>query len=498
MPIDQLPAEVVTPTRSELKELWLRRFRTLVPTADTGPKTQPDLRASLAADSLLPLYAIGRRASDNLLVTEARGDAVDQWLEIEGLDERKEAAGATGFVTVSASASGAQVVAGDELVNEVTSIRYEALQTATFQDGDPCPVQAVDTGPETDLLAGVVLKWTSGRPGRAATAVVATGGLTGGRRLETDEEAVQRILDASADPADSGNEAEYIDAIEKTPGIPVQKAFAYSATHGPGTASYAFTVFPAVPGGSRAPTALQRAAVENYVVGLFPGDDGAFFVETVDVNTSIVYRLTWAEEAEGWVDLVQWPPYLAPSGGPGAIIVDSAASATVFTLETDDGDYTGIAQPQDGQSIAFYDPGQRKFVRKTILSFTGTGPWVITCDTTNGVSDTSYTPAVGQRACPWSPSLDLLLPKLLEYFDGIGPGEMFATFYDEGRRLRRQPLPPKHWPYKLTSKGLEQALDLEAVADGNVVEGDGVFPAIGTPGTLVRILKLLHVTAFPE
>jgi hypothetical protein len=68
-----------------------------------------------------------------------------------------------------------------------------------------------------------------------------------------------------------------------------------------------------------------------------------------------------------------------------------------------------------------------------------------------------------------------------------------------GRRQRRQPPAPKKWPYTLTSKALEGALDTVAeVLDRELVEGDGITPAIGTPGILSYMLKLRYVSAFPE
>jgi hypothetical protein len=219
---------------------------------------------------------------------------------------------------------------------------------------------------------------------------------------------------------------------------------------------------------------------------------------TTDENADIVYAVTWAESATGWEDVAPWPPYYAPAATPGGIVVSAATSATSFTLDTDDSDYTDVQQPQNGQTIAFYDPDEFVFRRKRILSFTGTGPWVITCDTTNDVSDTSYTPAVGQRACPWSDSLDILLPGIHAYFDSLGPGEVFASFYDEGRRQKRQPRPPREWPHTLTTRDLIGAVTADEVDDVEALEGDGLTPTIGTPGVLVYQLKLRWLSVFPE
>src|SRR5690606_18200012 len=57
MTIEQLPGEIVVPTRDTLIEQWKRSHRLRVPDADTGVGTQPDVDARVAADALMPVYA---------------------------------------------------------------------------------------------------------------------------------------------------------------------------------------------------------------------------------------------------------------------------------------------------------------------------------------------------------------------------------------------------------------------------------------------------------
>lgn len=516
MTIDSLPGDFTMPERQTLVDSWKQSHRTLVPDADTGPNTQPDVDARIAADAVLALYVAARRATLNAVLEEATGDAALQWGEREGVGEKRDAIGASGYVTITASAGGGTIQDGDELVHEPTGLVFRAIGAASYQDGEPAPVVGVDTGPGTNLAAGVVLQWSSPRPGIFAKATVLEqsdgSGLSGGREAETDEEYVERIAEEKRTRAASGNDAEYQVEAQKTPAVAVQKAFTYPALFGPGTQCLAFTMRPGRPGGARAPNAAQIALVEEHLVGKFPADDGFFAAATVEEDVDVVFGVTWAEGAQGWEDLVQWPPYYATSSGgnPGAIVV-TAATATTFTLATNDSDYTGVPQPQVGQTLAFYDTTNGRFVRKRILSFTGTGPWVITIDTTNGVSDTSYIPVVGQRACPWADSLNAMISRtrtengttiregLLVYFDGLGPGEMFASFYDEGRRQKRIPRPTRDdWPHTLTGKGLENAVDSGDLEDVTALEGDGATPSVGTPGVSTNLLRLRYVAVFPE
>lgn len=504
-PVTELPGEIVLPTRQTLVDRWKRNHRIRVPEADIGPGTQPDVDARINTDIVLPVYAAAKIAGQNSVLEESRDQALDQWGEREGVGERREAVGASGFVKVVASTGGGTIVAGDELIHEDSRLRFAAITTQLYFDGEAAPVIGVDTGPDTNLPAGTPLKWSSPRPGigQIATVLAQTdgSGLSGGRDRETNDEYLGRIKQEKQTRAASGNDAEYQIEAERTPTVAVQKAFTYPAIKGPGTTCLVFTLRPLTAGGSRIPNAAQIALVESHVIGKFPGDDGAFFGTLVEQNADVVYSVEWDEAAAGWEDAVQWPPYYMAGGTPGAIVVQSATSPTSFILKAANDVYTNVLQPQVGQTIGFYETAattELKFRRKRILSFTGTGPWTITVDTTNSVSDTSYTPVTGQRAMPWSDALDKLLPGLLAYFDSLGPGEQVATFYDEGRRQKRIPRPPKTWPMTLAERALIAAVSIDDVADVGLLEGDGVTPSVGTPGVLSNILKLRFVSVFPE
>lgn len=504
MPLDELPGKVLVATREELVERWKRSHRTRVPGADTGPGTQPDVDARSLVDIVLPVLAAAKMSGRNAVLEEARGKAADQWGEREGVGARRDAIGATGYVRMRTSTGGTTIQVGQELTHEPTGLRFEALETRNFVTGDNCAIIGKDTGPETNLAAGLELKWTSPPSGCGATAVIVQqsdgSGLSGGRLRESDEEYVDRIGEEKRTRAASGNDADYQIKAQQTPTVPVQKAFSYPGITGPGTICIVFTLSPLTPGGSRIPNPAQIGLVEAHVEGQMPADDGSFFGALLNQDADVVFDVTWNESAAGWEDTIQWPPYYAPAGSPSAVIVDGSLTptATTFKLKTATSDYTSVKQPQVGQTIAFYEQAKGKFRRKRIGTIAGTGPWTVTCDVTNNVSDTSYIPIAAQRAMPWSDSLDSLLPGLFAYFDTLGPGEQVATFYDEGRRQKRIPRPPRYWPAQLTSKALTDAVATEDVDDVHVREGDNQVPTVGTPGVLSYILKLRYVAFFPE
>ncbi len=518
MTVTKLPGAIQLKQRDRVVKDWKRSHRIRVPEADTGTGTQPDTDARVAADIVMALYATAKVSGDNTVLEQATGEAVDQWGEREGVDKRREAVGASGAVIYAGSTGGSTILENDEIKNETTGLRYRVIRTDHYVPGDLIDIVGKDTGPETNVEAGTQLKWTSPRPGCSDFALVAetsTGsGLTGGADRENDDDCKARIGEEKKNRAASGNDAEYQLEAEKTPNVSVLKAFSHPGIRGPGTTCVVILVAPARPGGSRAPSSTQVGLVETHITSEFPADDGLFMGLVADEPADVSYSFVWSETAASWADVVPWPPFYAspPVSGPGGIQVSAATSATVFTLATSNASYTGVRQPTIGQTIAFSDVDNSTYVRKRILSFTGTGPWVITCDTSNNASDTGYTPIVGQRACPWSDSLTSTLytppneateepaKGVFAYFDGLGPGEQVESFYDdEGFRQRRMPRPPKSWPSELTTRGLiDAAKGGPEVADVDVLEGDGLAPSVGTAGVLSYILLPRFIAGFPE
>src|SRR5688500_1453660 len=113
-PLDELPGEILVPTRDQLIARWKRNHAIIVPEADTGPGTQPDVDARTAVDTVLPIFAYAKIAGDNAVLENARGVALDQWGEREGVGARRDAVGASGSGLVRASSGGGTIEAGDE------------------------------------------------------------------------------------------------------------------------------------------------------------------------------------------------------------------------------------------------------------------------------------------------------------------------------------------------------------------------------------------------
>jgi uncharacterized phage protein gp47/JayE len=514
----EIPGQITLPTRDEIKA----RYKQSHTSKDTNTDLDdPNLEidASVIADALLPGYANQRIIGSNAVLEDATGAALVRWGRRVGVGDPLEASGATGLVIVDAGVGGITVTESRELADASTGLKYNAVlgaPTAHFENGDEFVVQAVDTGPRTNVPAGKLLTWSSAPSGAGPTVTVATNtdgsGLTGGRDTETDPEYRLRIRAEQSDRSRDGNDAHYRATAKKTPGVRVGEAFTWPACLNTGTTALAVTLPAVTPGASRVPNEAQRALVEAYVEANMPGDDCKFFPIMNEQQVDIAYQLNWTDAAAGWADMVPWPPYYppAPIGSPGAVVVDSASDATHFVLKTQNGNYTSVRQPSAGQSLAFYNQTAGAFVLKRISSVSGSGPWTIVSGGTG--SDAVYIPSVGRRAMPWSASLARLLyvaPVTLpdgslgpaggiqSMFDRLGPGEMTSTPPGAGRRRRRQPQSPREWPNTLTAKGLEDAIEIDEVEERSAVEGPGLTTTVGTPGVVVYLMRLRSVAVFP-
>lgn len=501
MPLDVLPGELIAPTRSEWRTKYLRSFQLRNPLASVAEDTQPWVDASSLADVLVIQSENAKRSARGVLLAEATGARLDQRGAERGI-ARAQATSSSGFTRISASTTGTDLFLNDEFLQESTGLVYLCTSERHYANGEDVPVTAKDKGPQTNLAPGAILL-SPFRPGVFPSSTVvaqADGtGLSGGREVEDDDTYRSRIAADQANPAASGNEAEYAKRTQDAAshGVPVQKAFPYPALFGPGSICIAFTLQPAQSGASRRPNDAQIAAVENFVVGLEPGDDSPAYIKILAQPKVLSLKVRWAKAAKGWTDIVRWPPFIPVGSSPGFIHVLSATDATHFVLGTVVGGYSGIPLPQVGQTFGIFDLAAKRFRRKKILSTTGMGPWTIVCDATNNASDTSYKPTFGDRPCPWSESLDSVVAPMLAEFDGLGPGELVPTFYDEGRRQRRNPDPLESWPNEISDRALDGLFALSEVGNARFADDPTGAPVVGIPGISVNIFELQHLAVFP-
>lgn len=501
MALDTFPGTVQVYTRAEIVRRYKRDYQLRVPTADVGTNTQPDIDASLLAEQLLILHndavVIGRSTN----VDDTADEALDKKHGEPDGTPRLDPAGASGFGVVEASSGGTTIFENDEATYAPTGARYRCTVTNLYLDGGLVPIEGIDTGPATNLDAGAILTWVSPRPGCAATCEVYEqsdgAGLTGGRDEENDDDYRIRIKAKRANPPASGNDAAYIETIEKYPGIGIQKAFTWPCVTGPGVTAFSFTLRPESPGATRIPSSAQLASVRAALRALFPGDDGIYAAQLIGEDVSVVLSVTWRRRANGFADAVTFPAYI-----PGdMVVVDNAVAPTATSFRLTTG--TSTTTPQVGQTIAFYDTANQAFVNKRIggVSVVSAGlSWDITVDTANNASDVAYVPADGDIASPWSDSLNSLVTPVVTYFDGLGPGEMVASFLDPGIRQRRQPENPEAWPSAVSNRLVTSVLGVAAVNDCELTVPTSLpyAPTVGAAGVSAYLLQLADLAVFPQ
>lgn len=489
-------ADVVTWNLDELRRRFERSYQIAQPAAEVGPGTQPGLDARVAADMQLVFHADVQAVGDTSLLRTRRGSQLDEVGEMEGVP-RPPATGASGYVLARTAVGGATIFAGDFLTPKNSNMRYQCTTTALYANGAQVPVLGFDTGPDTNLDAGTELEWSNPRPGCLPSTTVWSEGLTGGREEASDEEYIELIIDQRRNPPASGNDAAY-QAFVQNPtnhGVAVQKAFTYPAIVGPGTTAIAFLLRPSTPGGSRVPSTAQIALVDAALRGSFPGDDGIFVLQVAEQATAVALGVTWKTAAAPFVDAAPWPTWIpgSPVAVDGAVAISASAMRVTTSTTTD--------APLVGQTIGVYNAAKARFARKQIASVVTViagKSWDLTFDLTGNASDGAFVPAAGALVSPWSDSLDSVVPALTSFFDAMGPGELVAIFYDEGRRQKRQPENPESWPSEV-GRQLESRVDaLDTVRSTTLLAPTLGATSIGLPTSLAYLRQLTDLAIYVE
>jgi uncharacterized phage protein gp47/JayE len=495
-------AEFQVPTRDVLIAKFQRDVAFRAPTVDVGTKTQVETDAGAIVDTALPLFAQAQQNAEGTTLNGQTFEELQDTAEDEGLPRLLPAAGAVGFLVITAAVGGTTISAGATATHLPTGRKYQCGETRLYFDAQPVPVVAVNSGPDTDLSAGTVLQWDSPALGCGLTATVfeqSDGtGLTGGRAEETREELILRIRNSRGNPAASGNDASYQEVAKRTPGVPVSAVFTYPAIQGPGTSCLLFLLRPSKLGGSRIPSAAAIAAVKGYVIGKMPKDDSVPFGVVLSSSVDVVLRVRWAKGIAKWSDGVQWPPQYVVSEEYKVHSVGTISPSTI-PVTTASGTPTA---PQVGQTIALWDRANLRFVPKRILTVSGVNPWTLTFDLSNNASDQSFVPAVGDIISPWSDSLDQIPALIAAYFETLGTGEqvntLLTSFFDEGYRERRSPASPLEWPNTITSRMTDAVEKLAAIESVTIQAPSIPFDTPpGTKGVSAYLLELAKLAIYP-
>ena len=497
--------ELTVKTRDQWSNDYLRFVRMRNPNAKTGPDEYYSIQAQNFADLLLAMSSDARVIAGRISLQDRTGNQLDEVgrpVAEGGIGvPRPGAAGASGALVLSSTASGADIVNAATLKSP-NGVSYHVVITPSpshLVDGQNFAVVCDETGPQTNLVAGVKLTWDSPPAGCFATATVFAqtdgSGLSGGSDIMGDDDYRNLLADAIANPAASANDAELQRLIQDSAGhgVAVEKAFTYPALLGFGISGFTFTLRGSDDLDSRAPSSAQLNTVAAYVEANLPVTDGLVKLPITEDPMTVVLRIRWVEN--GWTNAVQWPPYMATAS---RYVVSAVTSESVFTVACADATYSGRAAPQVGQAIGLFDLSDGKFKRKTVLTVGGAGPWAITCDTTTtGASDIGYLPVVTQRVSPWSDSLADVATAVKNHINKMGPGECTVNLPEDGKRMARSPVSkPTQWPNEMDSKLLNAITDLANVQRATHEDSSDYITPTGS-AALVYMASIGDIAAYP-
>jgi Baseplate J-like protein len=492
-------------TRDQWADDYCRFLRMRNPNAKTGPDESDRVDALVLADQLLYCSNDAKVLAGRVSLQDRTGtqlDEVGRPTSEGGLGvPRPGAEGASGALVISTTASGTIITAGSTL-RTVAGVAYAvtlaAGDTGERLDGSTFSVVCTEAGPQTNLPAGTKLVWDSPPPGCFANAVVYAqqdgSGLTGGHEEMGDDDYRTLLAEAQANPAGGGNDAEVQRYIQdsRAHGVAVEKAFTYASIAGHASMGFAFTLRGQSVTSSRIPSPDQLNIVADYLLSKMAATDAYIKLQPVADPLKLSFRISWIQN--GWTNAVQWPVFRTTD----KYQISSASSATVFSIECAGVyNYGSLPDPVVGQVIALYDKTNRRFVRKTIKSISGTGPWTITCDTLANASDLAYLPVVGQWVMPWADGLADIGDLAIAYVRSMGPGEITSIPLRDGVRRRRLPRPNGiTWPNRMDGRLAASINSLPSVERVLHVDGADYVTEIGG-SFAVALADLVDIGVYP-
>lgn len=201
------------------------------------------------------------------------GEFLDGWLETYGL-KRKQAQSATGLVSCT-GISGATLPAGSS-VQSTAGALFTVVADATVAIDGTCSaaIVASATGSASNLAESAELTFVSPVPDIDSGMLVAAGGISGGTDIETDSEALYRLLQRLSYEPLGGSPGDYARWALQVPGI--TRAFGLRNPAGPTSAGVVIMADANLPHGL--PTTTQQQQVFDYISDPDRGPPDELFV----------------------------------------------------------------------------------------------------------------------------------------------------------------------------------------------------------------------------
>jgi uncharacterized phage protein gp47/JayE len=439
----------VIKTAEEIRDDYLRTVKEGlinlgIPNPNVSEGTLDYLRGTALGEFGGLIYQMIQIKSDAQMPDTAQGDDLIRIAKIYNLDLRA-AGGSSGTIILDASVAVPILIPTGAQLVDPSGLSYKVSIGGPYSNDDEIPIEAIDTGSNTNLATGTTLKWVSPPPFVNKTTVVSIGGLTGGVDAETFEGLRTRILEKLRNPPGGGNFSQLNEAAENST-VAVQKSFCYPAANGPATVHVAVTTAPTETNKERdLDITTLNTKVSPTVQSVVP-QYFELLVTTVQnqqvdaaIGLSIPSALTASPPGAGggWVDGKPFPIKVSA----GRSQVTAITNTTTFTIDCD-------LNPAIGDSICWISPQDWSLNRAIVLSFSGSAPSVtITIDTPFvGI-------AVGNFIFPDAENMDDYVVTLLNMFANLGPGQK-TTSPGLLPRAYRRPLVSESWASDLNLQTL--------------------------------------------
>lgn len=453
-----MASEFVLPAAEQIRDNILRVQRAgLIDRGVADPNVTPGsdeyVRAQAIGDQLEIAMANTQVKADEQMPDTAVDDGLARIMAIYGLAFR-EASGAAGNITLSSTAS-TTVIVGTQLIDG-SGLRFQVTVGGIYANGATIPVEGVDTGKDTNHVAGDTLRWVSQPPFADPTALVATGGLIGGVDDEDDDTARERLYDRLRNPPAAGNWQHLAELAEASSTL-VQKAFVYPCANGPSNYGLAVVGYATETSKSRVvPAVTVTNTVKPYLDGKVAEYVDSIVTSVTDSNMDVAIELTIpaspkaspAGPGGGWTDGTTWP---RPNTTNSIFYCDVTAvtSSTVFRVRSENAPTATVTQ------IAWLSPVDWKLYTATVTASSTISTYIyeITID------KPFPSIAVLHLISPNATNIAAYFDAVIAHFALMGPGEKLASSAAAFYRAFRHPPPSQSWPYKVDSRMLRAVTD---------------------------------------
>lgn len=403
-------------------------------------------------------YGQGRQRNALWLVNQIRLDrASSKWLveyhgRPRGLGDPLGATGSSGVVRVEGTPG--TIIVGSTLLGSPGAYTardpagnlYQAFETAAIPSSGSVGITlvAISTGSSTNLPSGTVLTWVRRDPNMAPTCAVVDP-FRGGTDRETDAEYLDRILSTIRHKPAAGNDAQ-MRAWARAASNAIEEAFVYPCAFHAGSVLVAIT---AKRGNSTGPldrfpsVSTLSQAISYLVPPLSPVVPARSFVYVTDPGPEtcdLHLRLGLQRGTNtGWSDPTPFPAFHETQATVKEVLSETAFVITSpgnATLPNQTAGATLIGE--NAPRMMLWDANRTRFVEVPAASVEdlGSNEFLVTLT----VPFEGFVVEAGQVVSPDTTRRDVIAEALRNYFDELGPGQLFDIDNDpRGGRCVRFP-----------------------------------------------------------